>query len=250
MKDILDGIILGLAQGLTEFLPVSSSGHLVLSERAGIGEPSMLTNLLLHLATLLAVLFYYRKSVWEVVRHPLKEKSLFVLTASVPTAGAAALVRFVLPDTDAFLPFFFCVTSVILLLPKILPPKEGVMQGKVVLPALITGLSQGVACFSGISRSGTTTVCLRYVGKGDESAEYSFLLSIPVIIGSSIVEIISSGKNSSVNVGTVLGMIIAFVTGIIAIRFFEKLLKKDKLHYFSIYTFIMAIVAFLVQIFC
>ena len=80
--NILNAFILGFAQGLTEFLPVSSSGHLLLLEKLGIGEPSLLFNVLLHLGSLLAVLIIFRKPLWQLLRHPFQKKTLYLLLAS------------------------------------------------------------------------------------------------------------------------------------------------------------------------
>ena len=122
MNEILEGIILGLTQGLTEFLPVSSSGHLVLLESFGIGEQSTAFNLMLHLATLLAVVIFYRKKILSLIKHPTGDEMKFLLIATIPTAVMAGVIRYLIPIDSQWLPFCFAVTSVILVLPKILKP--------------------------------------------------------------------------------------------------------------------------------
>ena len=124
MNEYLIGFILGLIQGLTEFLPVSSSGHLVLAEKAGIGEVSVLNNLTLHFATLVAVVIFYRKKILELLKKPKSKEMKFILIASLPTAVMAGVIRFLLPDTTEYLPFFFITTSFILILPYIIKKKE------------------------------------------------------------------------------------------------------------------------------
>lgn len=246
MNEYLGGFILGLVQGLTEFLPVSSSGHLALLEAFGVGEENVFFNLALHLATLLAVLVSLRKSVWEAVRHPTSPKTLFILVASVPTACMAAAVRYLVPTSASFLPFCFITTAVILLLPSVISRPQWSFGDKgMVKRALITGLAQGVACFNGISRSGATTSAMCLVGlEPAESAETSFLLSIPVIVGSSAVELIGGGA-AGINWGSLLiGAVTAFLVGLAAIRAFLKIMKKRKLWIFSIYTFLLGIVSF------
>ena len=245
MNDYLSGFILGLAQGLTEFLPVSSSGHLALLEAMGVGTPDLAVNLALHLATLLAVLVVYRKKIWSLIRHPFCEEGKFILIASIPTGVLAGVIRYVVPQTTAFLPFFFLCTSAILLLPVILRPKERDFGEKLYPKALFVGVMQGIACLNGISRSGSTVTALRLTGTDPEkSAEISFLLSIPVIVASACVEIITNKGKCALSGGLWIGMITAFLVGIAAIKVFIKVLKKDKTAYFSIYTFAVGIASF------
>ncbi|MBO4539098.1 MAG: undecaprenyl-diphosphate phosphatase [Clostridia bacterium] len=102
MNEYLSYIILGLVQGLTEFLPVSSSGHLLLLESLGVGEPSVLNNLILHCATLVAVLIAFRKKIVELFRHPTSPKARFLAIATLPTAAVAAAIRYLMPDVASF----------------------------------------------------------------------------------------------------------------------------------------------------
>lgn len=247
MNEYLSGFILGFMQGLTEFLPVSSSGHLALLERLGVGEENLFFNLALHMASLLAVIIALREPLWRLIKNPLSDKAKFILIASAPTAGMAAIIRFLLPDTVAFLPFCFISTSVILLLPNIFKAKERSFSGRgAVKSALITGVFQGLACFNGISRSGSTICAMSLCGfSPEDSAETSFLLSIPIIIGSSAVELLTGG-GGSINGGSLLvGALTAFVVGLFAVHACMKIVKKRKLWIFSIYTFLMGIASFL-----
>lgn len=246
MNEYLGGLILGLVQGLTEFLPVSSSGHLVLLETLGVGEPDLATNLLLHLATLAAIIVCYRDRLLYLIKHPLDGRVKFILMASVPTGIIAAAVRYFLPQTDEWLPVCFLATSIILLLPKITNPKQRPFEEKLVLKGIIVGISQGIACINGISRSGTTVTALKMCGCSDEdSAETSFLLAVPVILGSSIVEIATSqGENVKIGGGVLLGMTVAFFVGLAALKTFVGLIKKGKTAWFSVYTTVMGIASF------
>lgn len=245
MNEYLSGFILGLVQGLTEFLPVSSSGHLLLLESLGVGKPDLATNLMLHLGTLAAVVAVYRKKILYLIKHPLDPKVKMILIASVPTGIIAAIVRYLLPQTANFLPLCFMVTSAILVLPKIIKPKETEITNKLLLKSLAVGLAQGAACINGISRSGSTVTALRLCGvNGEESAELSFLLSIPVIVASSAVELIASGERGGINGGVLLGTAVSFVVGIAAIKSFVSVLKKDKTAWFSIYTAAVGIASF------
>lgn len=248
MNEYLSGFILGLVQGLTEFLPVSSSGHLVLLESMGVGQESLIFNLSLHLATLLAVIFALRKQLWQLIKHPTCEKMQFILLASVPTAIMAGLIRYFVPTSAKMLPFCFIATAVILLLPSIIrTPEWSLGQKGMVKRALFAGVAQGVACFNGISRSGATTSAMCLVGmEPKESAETSFLMSIPIILGSAAVELITGGANSVSWGSLAVGAATAFTVGLAAIYGFIKIMKKRKLWIFSIYTFLMGIGSFLI----
>ncbi len=245
MNDFLSNILLGFVQGMTEFLPVSSSGHLLLLEKCGIGEPSTATNLLLHCATLLVVLVQFRKQVWFCCRHPTSPQTKFLLIASLPTALSAGLIRYVLPDLGDFLPTAFLLTSILLLLPYLLP-KTGAdftkgRGGK----ALFVGTMQGLACVSGISRSGMTAMALLLAGcPQEECSSYSFLLSVPVIVGSSVVELLTGSAVNTLSVSVIPACIVATFSGFLAIRWFSGILAKGKLYYFSIYTFLLSVLSF------
>ena len=119
MNEYLSGFILGLVQGLTEFLPISSSGHLALLEYLGIGEENLFFNLALHIATLFAVVGALREPLWNLIKNPLSNKTKFILIASIPTAVMAGVIRFLIPPDAKFLPFCFMTTSAVLLLPNV-----------------------------------------------------------------------------------------------------------------------------------
>lgn len=247
MNEYLSGFILGLCQGLTEFLPVSSSGHLILLESIGVGEPDLMSNLLLHLATLVAVICVYRKKIVYLIRHPLDDEVRFLLLASLVTAVPAAIIRYFLPQNVALLPLCFIATSVILILPHVIKTKHSSFSEKWVAKAVFVGLAQGLACINGISRSGTTLTAMRLVGAEDEeSADVAFLLAIPIIIASSGVEAVTRRGESSINGGIFLGMVVALVVGIFAIKTFVALLKKKKTYVFSIYTFLLGVATFFI----
>lgn len=243
----LEAAILGLVQGLTEFLPVSSSGHLMLLERYGIGEESLAFNLLLHLATLFAVCIVYRKKIFALMSRPLRKELLMLLAASVPTVLIVLFVRLFLMDAGiVILPFGFIVTSVFLFLGQM--SKKNALETEIkLLPALITGTAQGIAALAGISRSGSTVSTQLMLGINPEKAgDFSFLLSIPVIAGSAIVELIGFHGLGRLDFGTAaVGMTVAFLSGLIAIKFFLKILKKGSLLPFSIYTFFLGIFSFI-----
>ncbi len=243
MNEYLSYIILGLVQGLTEFLPVSSSGHLLLLESLGVGEPSIINNLVLHCATLLVVLIAYGKKIIALFCHPTCPQARFLLIATLPTAACAAAIRYFLPDTASFLPFFFALNSFVLLLPRFFGPTTPLLT-RAPSKALFVGLMQGLACFPGLSRSGSTSSALLIAGcPRDDTAEYSFLLSIPIILGSSIVEL-SGGAAQELTLAVLPGAAVAFVSGLLALKFFSKILKKGRLYLFSVYTLVLSGLSF------
>ena len=245
MNEYLSGFILGLCQGLTEFLPVSSSGHLILLESLGVGEPDVATNLLLHLATLLAVIIVYRKKLLYLIKHPTDTRVKIILLSSAVSAIPAMIVRYFLPQNERWLPFCFITTSVILLLPKIVKPSVSPLDNKWIRKSVIVGLSQGVACINGISRSGTTVTALSLVGAdSEESADTSFLLAIPIIIASCGVELITDMGEFKLSGGVFVGIAVAFLVGIVAIKSFVSIIKKKKTFIFSIYTFLLGVACF------
>jgi len=240
--------VLGLVQGLTEFLPVSSSGHLILLQHLGVGEESLAFDLLLHVATLLAVCIVYRKKLWELIRHPLSHETLMLLLASVPTAVIAFAIRLLLDDYGKlFLPFGFMVTSALLITGQLFKKKA---DSLVINPkkAIIAGVVQGIAAFPGISRSGSTISSLLIMKTHPEKAgDFSFLLSIPIILGSALVELIAFDGYRSINyLAAFIGMALAFFGGILAIKVFLRLLKNGSLIPFAVYTFALSIVSFVI----
>lgn len=250
-------IILGIIQGLTEFLPVSSSGHLVLLYQIfGIQNDTILLSVILHLATLLAVIIYYRKDCLELIKHPFCKTNRKIITT---TAITCVLVLIFKPLIDAsfdgsFLPLCFVITGILLWISDWCKPSRlnKIQNNKNLynvtdLPitytqAIIIGLSQTIACFPGISRSGTTIATSNYLGLKDISAKYSFLISIPIILASLFLQLLEGVSLTGVSFcGIAISFLICFLIGLLCISFMTKLLKKNNLKYFSIYLFALAI---------
>ncbi|MFA5449349.1 MAG: undecaprenyl-diphosphate phosphatase [Clostridia bacterium] len=248
MNEYVKSIILALVQGLTEFLPVSSSGHLLLLGRLGLMESStaLFLNLMLHMGTLLAVITVYRKRLYQLIRNPKSDYLLKLVIATIPTVILAALFKFVLPDSlleGKFVAVGFMITTVLLISSELLRKKElnGLLTYK---NSLITGIVQGIAVLPGISRSGSTISTLRFFNVSREAAaDFSFLLSIPIIIGSALVETVDVIRTDVViSWGPVaVGVAVSFVSGLIAIKLLLKFVKKYSFIPFGIYTGILAI---------
>lgn len=241
--DLLKGLVLGLIQGLTEFLPVSSSGHLLLAERLGLAPPNVFVNLLLHLSTLLAVCIVMRREVWGWIRHPLSRESRWLVVMCLPTAGVALLLTKFAPALveGAWLPLGFLATSALLLTARTLP------QGNkpLTLPnALTTGLVHGIAVLPGLSRSGATVTAMRLAGiPQDRAVTLSFLASLPVIVGGIVLEAVKGVTLDGVSPAMlIVATLSAFVSGLAGLKWMLRAFGRSYLA-FGVYTFALAILS-------
>lgn len=236
---IIESIFLGLLQGLTEFLPVSSSGHLILAQRLFAIEGNLFFDIVLHMGTLLAVVVVYRNTLRQAIRHPLKDKTVtYVLIASIPTFIIAFIVEFFLPEQLMYdlLPIGFALTIVLLVTSDLLYKKRSTNLSLVAV--ITTGVVQGLAVFPGLSRSGSTVSTMKLFGvKQSTCATFSFLLSIPVILGATAVETyryIQSPENIDI-VCVIVGVIVAFFSGWVALKTVQRVLKNGKWWLFALY---------------
>lgn len=241
-----ESLILGLVQGASEFLPISSSGHLLLLEKLGIGTENMFFNIMLHVGTLLAVLIALRKDWIPLLKHPLQKKTLYLAIACVPTVILALVFKFCFPTllNGAYLALGFMLTSCLLIASEYLKPAETRLYDA--KTSVLTGVFQGIAVLPGVSRSGATIAAMRLCGiDKEEACSYSFLLSIPIILSSALFEGASMAIERvpvSVDALTlIIGMSAAFLSGLIAVKFFLRLFKKHSMAGFAVYTFIMSV---------
>jgi undecaprenyl-diphosphatase len=267
---ILDAIILGIIQGLTEFLPISSSGHLVLAQHflnvdKALLDNAILFDLTLHLGTVLAVIYCYWPDIKGLLSRgpktdsngagessPLPKKLLLMFVISIAATGIIAFpAQKFLEDafTNArFAAYGLLVTAGILLLSLLAKGNRKISDIKPV-SALIIGLGQGVAVFPGISRSGTTIVAGMLLGiKGKDAARYSFLLSVPTILLANLVQFkdVLSGENLGVPaMNYAVGFLASAIFGILAIRILLRILSGGKLAWFAIYCIIAGVTALL-----
>lgn len=244
---ILKAMLVGLVQGVTEFLPVSSSGHLTILSKLGIAPSSVFYNLSLHLATLLALLFVMRKEAWEVLRHPIRGDGKYILLASLPTVGIAFLFKKLSPEllAGSMLGFGFLLTSAFLLFAEVIgrDAKGRKLGGGI---SLVTGVMQGIAVLPGVSRSGATLTALRSMGvDADRAARFSFLLSVPVIVGGFLLEGIESGFSAAGADPTEIlaAAVTALFSGALAVRFMLRQVKKG-LKPFIPYTFALGVLCY------
>ncbi len=261
--NLLESIILGIIQGLTEFLPVSSSGHLELGKallKINL-ENDLLFSIIVHCATTLSTIFVFRDDILYIIKDVLKfewnESTQFaakIVLSMIPVG----LVGLLFKDTiEGFFQgdiklvgFMLCLTGVLLLFTHFIRNREG---GEVTFGrAFVIGLAQAVAIMPGISRAGSTIATAILIGTDRaKAARFSFLMVIPPIIGATLLEVKDyleqpSAPDMSM---TVLGagFIAAFVTGLFACKLMIDLVKKGKLIYFAIYCFVVGIASVLLM---
>ena len=247
-------LILGLVQGASEFLPVSSSGHLILLEKLGVGTESLPFNITVHVGTLVAVLIVMRKSWTGLLRHPLQKKTGYLLLACLPTVALALMFNLLFPSMleGELLGFGFVLTACLLFAAeKFKPAKPALLTPKT---SILTGVLQGIAVLPGVSRSGATISALSLGGVGrEEAADFSFVLSIPIILGSAAlegVELATSPVALDVPVfALAIGAAAAFLSGLLSASLFLKLIKNHSMLPFALYTLILGIVVTLLPLF-
>lgn len=265
---ILQSAFLGLIQGLGEFLPVSSSGHLLLS-RIFLGiqtdSPAMkMLDILLHIGTLIPVLIVFRKNWLDMILHPFRNKTLLLLIiASVPTLLVYLAAKKLFPSVNGFAVFdsgwflgsSFLITALFLLLcDRISFRKKDRGSGKVgILQAVVMGLFQGIGMVPGVSRSGSTILGGVSTGLNrTNAAKFSFMMSAPAILGSLLMEGKDALKEGYISqiavVPSLVGILVAAVVGFLAIRFMMKMIARVPLSWFALYLAVIGIVYLLLQV--
>ena len=256
--EIIDAIILGIIQGLTEFLPVSSSGHLELGKvilgDESIPEESLLFTVVLHFATALSTIVVFRKDVWAILNglfsFKWNEETQFSLKIIVSMLPAVFVGLFFEEQLESFfggnirfVGFMLLITAVLLYFADKAKDTDKNVNFK---NALIIGISQAIAILPGISRSGATisTSVLLGVDK-TKAARFSFLMVVPLIFGKIAKDLLSGDLTFSEenNIAMGVGFIAAFLAGLAACTWMISLVKKSKLSYFSIYCFIVGLIA-------
>jgi undecaprenyl-diphosphatase len=244
MKNFLIGVI----QGITEFLPISSSGHLVLAQKLlGIEKPGIELELTLHLATLFAVLLFFWNDIKKLfVREKLIRHPIFLLfIGSIPAGFVGILFKDKIEtyfETIEYLPYFFILNSFILLSTTL--RKKFDKEIITPLTAFIIGIAQAIAILPGVSRSGSTVSTALLFGIVPQTAfSFSFLLSIPAIGGAILLNLKEfAAKDLST---LILPFLSAFLTGLGSLIVLRKMVKMKKIYYFGIYTLLLAILILL-----
>ncbi len=250
--EIINAIILGIIQGLTEFLPVSSSGHLeiakaILGENK-VGEESLLMTVVLHFATALSTIIIFRKDILEILSGLLQFKnndsfwfSLKIVLSMIPATFVGVFfndeIEALFGGALTLVGSMLLVTGLLLFLAdkaKASAKKVGIKH------AILIGISQAIAILPGISRSGATisTAVLLGIDK-EKAARFSFLMVVPLIFGKMAKDILSGDiqYETTTFIPLVIGFIFAFLTGMFACKWMIKLVKSSQLKYFAYYCF-------------
>lgn len=255
MGDIIRSIVLGIIQGLTEFLPVSSSGHLELGKYflnfTDTAEESLLFSVTLHAATALSTIVIFWKDIKEIFRGLFSFKwneetqfSLKIILSMIPAALVGLLFEAqmeALFDRKILLVAYMLIITGILLF--LADRAKNTTKKVSFVHAIIIGISQAVAILPGISRSGATISTSVLLGiDREKAARFSFLMVVPLIFGKMAKDIMDGALSQpEVNLMALsAGFIAAFITGLVACRLMIRLVKNSKLTYFSVYCFIVA----------
>lgn len=254
--DWLTALILGIIQGLTEFLPVSSSGHLEMAKvilgSDALPEQSMLMTVVLHFATALSTVVIFRREIVQIIRGILQFKwndemkfSVYIVLSMVP----AALIGIAFEEEiEAFfggrmglVGAMLLVTGVLLFFADRAKKTDKSVAG---FSAIIIGISQAIAILPGISRSGATISTSVLLGiDREKSARFSFLMVVPLIFGKMGKDVMSDefAVVTGETLPLIIGFIAAFITGLIACKWMIALVRRAKLSYFSVYCFLVGI---------
>ncbi|HEY8444204.1 MAG TPA: undecaprenyl-diphosphate phosphatase [Clostridia bacterium] len=250
---IWEAVILGIVQGLTEFLPISSSGHLVFLQSVFGIEGGLSFDIMVHLATLIAVIIVMFDQVKKIFLKPFSKPVLLLVISTIPAVIIALVFEGFLKTafSGRYLGWGFLVSAVFLAIGDLAQPKEKItlsLDDVDIKKALVMGIFQGVAVFPGISRSGSTISSGLVMGLDRKTAaEYSFLMSIPIILGAAAFDIIDAGViKSDIGAGALIaGFISALISGYFAAKLMIKLISKRGFWGFSIYLIIMSLLSFI-----
>ena len=263
---VFESAFLGLIQGICEFLPISSSGHLLLA-RLLLGiqtdTPAMkMLDILLHVGTLVPVIVIFWKDWIKMICHPIKDKSFIMLVfASVPTLLIYVAAKILFDEVDGFAVFdngwflgaSFLLTALFLIICDYSSRSALRRKSEVSFKsAVCMGLFQGIGMIPGISRSGSTITGGVLTGlRKDTAARFSFIMSAPAILGSLIMEgkdALEEGYLNEIEViPTLVGVVVAGIAGFIAIRFMLKIISTVPMGYFALYLAVIGVAYLLMQ---
>lgn len=244
-------ILLGLVQGLTEFLPISSSGHLLLVEElCGVQIDALLLNVLLHVATLFAVLVFYRKTLLYMFKNPGCRLNRYLLVATLPAIVFVLAFGLLLGDVFSsanYVGVGFIVSGIFLAIAQFVAKRNKAPAPLNWKGVLTMGFAQALAVFPGVSRSGSTFAFGVIAGmEKNTTLDFSFLMSIPIILASLVYELVFShgtlGASSTHWASIAVSFLVAFASALLGLKIMQKLVKKIGFWWFVPYLLIMGIV--------
>lgn len=253
MQDIFEAVILGIIQGLTEFLPVSSSGHLELGKFIlgddSLPEESLLMTVVVHFATSLATVVVFRKDIAEILKNLIAEKGKgpdttfvgYIIISMVPATFVGLFfekeIEALFNQNIVLVSCMLFVTGLLLLFTYRSTQSDGLLNGS---RAFLIGISQAIAILPGISRSGATISTALYLGVDKHSAaRFSFLMVVPLILGKMAKDIMEGNITMQTMqlAPLVAGFTAAFITGYLSCSWMINVVKSSKLSYFAYYCF-------------
>jgi undecaprenyl-diphosphatase len=259
---IWQAIVLGLTQGLAEFLPISSSGHLVFLQRVlhvDIGDAELFFDIILHLGTLVAVCAVFWKDIIELFKKPFKTL-LYLIVATIPAAIAGLFLDDVIEThinngayAGIILGVCFFVTACVLFATEVFAKKRENTLPLCWKTTLPMGIAQVVALLPGISRSGSTIAAGTFAGgKAEDVSKFSFLMSIPIILGSFLVKLVKSSINGELAASftaagpqfgwcIAIGFVVAALAGLFSVKVMLNVIRKANYKWFSLYLTLLAI---------
>ena len=251
--DMLEIIILGIIQGITEFLPISSSGHLVIAQNIlGIKSPGNTLEVLFHFGTLMSVVYVFFEDLKQIFL-TMNEKNtqlfiFYIIIATLPAIFAGLLLKdyfLKIFDNVHLVGFALCSTGFLLILSKKFKNNQKVIAFS---SSILIGIAQAIAIIPGISRSGSTISMCMYLGiPPKEAARFSFLLSIPVILGASILGFLEIESNNTFNYLTLtIAITTSFFTGVLALKILLKILETGRFYFFGFYCLITGVSTILI----
>jgi undecaprenyl-diphosphatase len=248
MVSLFQAIILGIIQGITEWLPISSSGHLVLAQYFFSLEKTVAFDVMLHLGTLVVLFIFFRKELIELAYGILKrdKKSInflvLIVIATIPTALFGFFFKDFLESLFSNMIFTgvgFIITAVWIFLSRFPKKKDKELS---YAHAFFIGCAQAISIVPSISRSGATIATGLLLGvKKEETAKFSFIISIPAIMGAAILTLKDITEITDVG-PTIIGVIVAAVAGYLSLAFLMDIIKKDRFQWFALYCLIMGLV--------
>lgn len=264
---LFEAIIFGIVQGISEFLPISSTAHIIITELLfGYNFPGLAYEIFLHIASVFAVMIYFRRDLWALIRGFISyfiEKSdtnkihfmfgIYIIIATAITGSFGLILKTTVVDvmkTPPFIAAALAVTGTALILIERFKHYGNRKEDKMTwLDAVIVGLGQTIAVLPGISRSGSTLIVALWAGLDrDTAVRYSFLLAIPAILGSTVLAAgdLSGAIWSEIGAGPLAAsFLVSFAFSIVGIVWLIDFLKKGRLLYFAIYCYIVAFLVFM-----
>lgn len=270
---LLESIILGIFQGIAEFLPISSSGHLVLLQNIfNIQEGGLFFTVMLHFGTLIAIFIVYFKDILKIIiaffqmigdifkgkkvelNNESKVLAVMVIVGSIPTGLIGILFEDFfegLYESLLAVGIALIITGILLMVSEKSNSGRKTAKDITILDALLIGTFQGLAIIPGVSRSGSTIVGGLFRGLDKKLAtKFSFIMAIPAIFGASLIQLIKVLTETGavgITLPLIIGVALSTIIGIFAIKILVKMLERGKLHYFSYYLWVVGGVIILLQ---